>query len=1393
MTKMLSRPGFRRFLGVTLSLLLIAALAPHLQPAYGESGSGTSAAASGAVEDSGPFDGPVEDNGAAGGDDAESAETPDEGAGEGSDGEGSGSAGAGDGDGSDGASEGGNAPESDAPSSGDGDGDAVPSGDAASADEGPATAEDPASDDVAASDEPAADADGADADHGTSEKAEVRLGNRTETLENNTAGTYVYDDGKTHTLTIEQGVTLTGHIEISNGTTLNLKGNGIVDGAGSAGSVIAVTGAASTLNMNHDGGNVTIKGGTGTRVNKPGRYENLSAYNHQYIAGGGILVQVDAGGNGGAKLDMRGGTVANNTANAGGGIFIDRTCSFYMNGGAVKNNTAKRYEGGGIFTAGNGDGRGRNHATIAAGTITGNTSETTFAWGGGGIFVENAGTLKLESARITANTAQGLGGGISGCPHAKIGIGDITEGAAIYKNTATKERRPSNSVLHKLATTSSVDPGKTIISGDLYAYGDGDTAWSSAQFTADKAMDFYCTKVSYVFGYDLGQAGTTAWTGYMAGPNVSKPVAIEKQQMFVANDASLGLTSANTGVAIENRAVEISGNTSYTHGGGIGCNGQLLIGNLNSVKRYNPLSLSFKKEFKNSAGDPFPLKGGEFTFQLLDGKKVVAEASNAADGTVRLDVTETEKYLAGKDTGDKSTARFTLREVKGTDGDVSYDETEYPVTVELRVLKETISVPVLSLYYDVHTPDVTSVTIGGVPASQFAILNTLHLKGSWEPEISKHYYGSAENPAFSFTLAEMESPEGVGDVAAGKLPDSLGGMDLHALKKDGSGSLVLERTAAYRGDETVPFDAIDYTAAGTYWYRITEDGVGGAAPGDPTVYVVAVEVGKTGDRRALEVKGTAVYFADSLASDVLTKLEGDEATMSFYNGDETMAAGLFGFAAHAASGEPMERKCLVDPKIYKELEGRTMKPDEFRFQLVRANAAYESLGEVISETGNDQYGMVDFDAANNQAGEGEDPSCLLFTEPGTYYYRVVEDDDYMRDPSIQYSSDVITFTVKVEEADGALKATQMYYGHLVDGKNVPYLEQFRDPETGEVPATVPDHLMLQDTGWHPTMVNQARPMDLAVRKTSEMDRSQGLEGATYGLYMVNDAEQGDVYLASATSDADGWIYYREVNLNAGALYYFKEEAAPAGHTVSEFRSAYFYLERDETAGNGFVMKYADTKGAAQGAQAETQAAARVDAGERDGAGDGAGTAPAYGKDGSLLFVYDRDGGVYDEPTLVEVAKLDSRSHEWVEGAKLSIAERDTGKVVASWTSGQAPETLEGVLNVGTVYVLREDEPPADYKVAALVEFAIDQYGSVEILNGDDNGNAELSDSTIRLYDTRLTVENVVTENRENVRDVPGPGTTLARTGDALALGAVALVACVALVVLALAIRKRRRS
>ena len=66
------------------------------------------------------------------------------------------------------------------------------------------------------------------------------------------------------------------------------------------------------------------------------------------------------------------------------------------------------------------------------------------------------------------------------------------------------------------------------------------------------------------------------------------------------------------------------------------------------------------------------------------------------------------------------------------------------------------------------------------------------------------------------------------------------------------------------------------------------------------------------------------------------------------------------------------------------------------------------------------------------------------------------------------------------------------------------------------------------------------------------------------------------------------------------------------------------------------------------------------------------TQPGHSADGNILLTYDKDGGVYDETTQIEVNKLDTRTHEWVEGAKLVILEKESGKEVASWTSGKAP-------------------------------------------------------------------------------------------------------------------------
>lgn len=1448
MTKILAHKGFRRFLGAALSLLLVVTLVPHLQPAYGNADQGM------ANEAAAQFDNPVGDARARAGEQPSSAageDAPEADGGAGADG------------------------SQDAPAVDDG---TEPDGTAAPADpeaapegaegddrgegtvDGEATPADPAApaadgaEDAVAGDE-ATDADGmsgllANAPSRVVRKAQARLADATIPINKDTtvAEGYIFEGG-TNTLTIAEGVTLTTNIKVTGGA-LTITGKGTLRGIQGNGSVVIVEGAGAKLVV--DG--VTITGGNGTLVNADNRdcsKENFGERfskddDPRYIAGGGILVQRTAGGAGGALLVMKRGVVTGNKANAGGGIFIDRECGFLMEGGTVSGNTALAHEGGGIWVGGHTDGTASGHATIQAGAITGNETKTTIDWGGGGIFVENKGVLKLGTSLITDNDAKGLGGGVSGCPHANIGIGDITEGAALFGNTAHKETQPSNPYLHILKTDSTLTPDAKVFSGDMYAWGlTAEKDWnnfgkagdySRNEFKAEHAKDYYCTKVSYVYGYDLGQAGDTAWTGYMAGPAGGQPVSIAKGEAFVANDASLGLTSTKTGDGIGGRSVTITGNKSATHGGGIGCNGALIIGDLPEDHKYNDFTFSFKKKFKNSEGDEFPLQGGEFTFELLDASKnpvmiddEPVKATNDAEGTVSFTL-KGQPYLEGTEGGHKQTLKFYVREVKGSDPDIDYDNArEHPVVMELETIKERVTIIKDSVSFDIYTPRITGILVDGTidgSEGDFTITNVLKLAGLWTPKASKYYFGNTEEAdgKFSFTLQGANDPTG----GAADSPKVIEGVDLAALVRqgeetvsnhggslstrypdDGENTLTLKGTnGAFAEGEKAPiiFPEITYDHAGTYWYLLTEDGAA-----DATVYVLKVAIVKTEDKKYYTAKAPVIYFADSMESTVLTKLEGDEAELAFYNGDEDMAAGLFGFAVNAASGEAMERKCLVDPKIYKQLEGRTMRPDEFHFQLVQANSSYESLGVVVSETGNDQYGMVDFDAAANVAGEGETPSCLLFTEPGDYFYRVIEDSDYVRDPSIDYSDEVITFTVKIEEVDGALKATQMYYGHLVDGENVPYPEQFRDPNGGDdQEVVVPPSLMLTDESWHPTMVNQARPMDLAVRKTSDLDRTQGLPGATYGLYAVNEAAQGDVYLKSATSDEDGWIYFEDVSLNAGVLYYFKEEAAPAGHTVSEFRSPYFYLERDSSSGNGFTMKYTDSKHEI-GTEAEAVAsadatplaattalaapAASADAASGTAEGDAsADAATTYGKDGeSLLFVYDHDGGVHDEATELKVSKLDSRSHEWVEGAKLAIVERDSGKVVTEWTSGKAPQELTGVLNVGTVYVLREDEPPANYQVAELVEFTIDQYGAVEILRGTDNGNAELSGSTIKLYDTRMPVENVVPENREKVREVPGPGTVLARTGDVLALGAIALVALGSLIALIVAVCRRRKA
>lgn len=285
-------------------------------------------------------------------------------------------------------------------------------------------------------------------------------------------------------------------------------------------------------------------------------------------------------------------------------------------------------------------------------------------------------------------------------------------------------------------------------------------------------------------------------------------------------------------------------------------------------------------------------------------------------------------------------------------------------------------------------------------------------------------------------------------------------------------------------------------------------------------------------------------------------------------------------------------------------------------------------------------------------------------------------------------------------------------------------------------------------------------------------------------------------MGEGTSNEDGWITFKNVSLNEGTLYYFKERLAPAGHTVSEFRSSYFYIVKDSSAPNGYTMMYTDSK-ADMGSKADaSDIVALAEAQDAQDGQDGQGGTPqgAQSEDGNMIFTFEQDGGVFDEATYTEIAKVDTRTHEWVEGAELSIIEKDSGKVINSWKSGTAVEVLQGKLNVDTTYILREDKAPEGYAKANDVEFKIDQYGAVEILSGTSNGNAELQDATIRLYDTMLDAEVVETVQKENVIETPDNSAGgLSKTGDYLPIAGVALLALGSLIVLLVVARKRKNS
>ena len=453
-----------------------------------------------------------------------------------------------------------------------------------------------------------------------------------------------------------------------------------------------------------------------------------------------------------------------------------------------------------------------------------------------------------------------------------------------------------------------------------------------------------------------------------------------------------------------------------------------------------------------------------------------------------------------------------------------------------------------------------------------------------------------------------------------------------------------------------------------------------------------------------------------------------EAEVENYTAEITEIEGEATYSYRITNTLNAEGSITIDPIVDKRVEGRegtALTAGEFTFQLADEN------GEVLSEVTNDADGHVIFDTLFYDADDIGLHTYIIREVPGS-------------DPHFDYDETEIRLSVEVtrdEENPTVLHAAMTYYD-----------------AAGETET--------------PAFVNRYYPVILAVQKTSKDGSNDPLPGAVYGLWMVNESGGEDVYLGNQVADENGYMYFRD-GVQIGSRYYFKEEFAPDGHTVDEYPSITFVVEKTE---GGFRLAYDSDNSRAKNAPAPA-----IEDGQ-------------ISEDLQAVVLEFKNGavGVQDEVTKLYVSKLDENTREPVTGAVLQIIEKSTGTVAYQWTSGTAAQAIERVLNVDTVYILREVTAPEGYDKAEDTEFSFDAYGNLTVHSGPD---AEwVGDTTLNLYDTKrdVTITKQVTE--EVVRRVDRVVHTvrsIPQTGDGAPIVLVAsLSLCGILFIIYLQERKR---
>ena len=242
--------------------------------------------------------------------------------------------------------------------------------------------------------------------------------------------------------------------------------------------------------------------------------------------------------------------------------------------------------------------------------------------------------------------------------------------------------------------------------------------------------------------------------------------------------------------------------------------------------------------------------------------------------------------------------------------------------------------------------------------------------------------------------------------------------------------------------------------------------------------------------------------------------------------------------------------------------------------------------------------------------------------------------------------------------------------------------------------------------------NERQKVELSMEK-QDAETGKTLKGATFGLYNKEAISSGDkvivktdTLLQEITSNEKGKAAFT-LDLPLGR-YYVKELQAPAGYVSSDE-----ILEFDATY---------------QGQDVKTIKLKSVKK---------------------------------NQPTTVEVTKADITTGTELDGASMSVLDKD-GNVIDSWTSVKDSPHVIKRLQVGKTYILREELAPYGYLRATDVEFTISDTAEVQKVKMEDevpvarllvNKKGEFLDSVSLLDNAKGMIEHLFNYVTGNLTDV----------------------------------------